>query len=205
MLENIGPKPVSRRAYRSMNEDGLPDLALGLGLLLGALYVGLNRFFRFDLSPVVALLPGVILLALAAVRRRVTYPRVGYAAPRGLALTLTGIVILLGIVVYVLDARRGRQVAAGLPAGILALYGAAGAVVMAWVGWRTGLWRYYFYAGFIALAALAPWLLKLGTSARLIILTGMPGLVMTGFGIAALVRFLHKYPKPAPEANRVVP
>ncbi len=34
---------IERRAYRTLNEDGLVDVGVGLGLLAAALYIGLPR------------------------------------------------------------------------------------------------------------------------------------------------------------------
>ena len=204
MASNAGLNPVMRSTYRALIGDGLLEITLGFGLLAFALYVVLNRFYHLDLSVVVAVLPGVLLPLLMTVRRRVTYPRAGYARIRRdalpvVVLALTSIIVLLGLVVFVLDSTRGRRSTAGVLPTVLAVYGMAGAAILALIGWRSDLRRYYIHAALVALSALIPWALRLPVDLRLAVLLGAPGIELLGLGVAALVQFLRRYPKPAPE------
>ena len=184
-----------------LNEDGLVDVALGIGLLCGALYEGLDPASRVGLSALPALVPLLIVFVIGAMRRRLVHPRIGKArlpaigAVPGLSVILTAL-FFTGLVAFLVLERSGRG---ATPEGLMwllrGLLLAAAAVLVA-VGLRTGLARFYVHAGVIALSVLGAGLLFGTARAAAIVMVGVPGVVLLTTGIVAFARFLRKYPLP---------
>jgi hypothetical protein len=97
MEDQIDLQQVERKALSTIHQDGLLDLGLGLGLLL----VGLT-LMRGG-STFLALLPILLAMFVRGMRRRYTYPRVGFAKFKSpglnkvMVIELVGITLLLGI------------------------------------------------------------------------------------------------------------
>ena len=182
-----------------MNEDGLVDVALGIGLLSGALYEGLDPASRVGLSVLPALVPMLIVLVMGAMRRGLVHPRIGkerlpaIGAVPGLSVILT-VLFFTGLMAFLVFERSGRG---ATPEGLMWLLRGlllAAASVLVAVGLRTGLARFYVHAGVIALSVLGAGLL-LGTArAAAIVMVGLPGAVLFITGIVVFARFLRRYP-----------
>jgi hypothetical protein len=185
-----------RKGHRMLNEDGLVDVALGAGLLSAALYMRLDPAARVRLAVVAALVPLAIVLVMGAIRRRLTYPRIGKArlpavgAVPGLSIALTALFFAGLMAFIVLGAGRGAA-SLGLMWLLRGLLLAAAAALVA-LGLRTGLARFHVHAGVIVLSVFGAWLL-LGTAhAAAMVMVAVPGAVLLITGIAVLVRFLHR-------------
>jgi hypothetical protein len=189
-----------RRAYRTLNEDGLVDLGVGLGLASVALYVGLHRMAGVSMTGWTGLAPILIMLLLRRLRMRVIYPRIGYVRTRAASpavLLMAALILLLvaGLVVMTIYARRGVRPPAGLMPWVLRLFALAGAAILAAMGRRTGFARFYAHAGLIATMAPASTVFR-NENQGLLALFGLPALVMSVTGLACFLLFLRRHPKP---------
>ena len=188
-----------RQGRRMLNEDGLVDVALGIGLLSGALYEGLDPASRVGLSVLPALVPMLIVLVMGAMRRGLVHPRIGkerlpaIGAVPGLSVILT-VLFFTGLMAFLVFERSGRGATPEDLMWLLRGLLLAAASVLVAVGLRTGLARFYVHAGVIALSVLGAGLL-LGTArAAAIVMVGLPGAVLFITGIVVFVRFLRRYP-----------
>lgn len=198
-----------RRAVRYWYDDGLVEIGVGLlFLLLAALFAveglapagSLPAWFSALGLPVL-LLGGMIVLGLSlrAVKERLTYPRTGYVAyPRKhparkwLAGVIGGVVSLL--LVLFLAARPDWMVA--LPA----LQGAAFAVVLLLLGYRSGVPRLAVQGLLAIVAGLIVSLAGVGTSIGTALVFGSIGLASLTSGAFVLGRYLCATLPPAGEA-----
>ncbi len=196
---------VQRGAYRSLNEDGVVDLALGLGLLSAALFVGLGHLARANTAFWFVFTPIVVMLISRGLRKRYVYPRIGYARsrPASPAILMTATVNLLlvaGLIVTVVYAQRGIRPPASLFPWLFRALALAGAGTLALMGRRTGLVRFYVHAGVIAAAVLVSLAIP-GAHYGLLLMLGLPGLVLLVTGTVCFLVFLRRHPTPAPEAT----
>lgn len=197
---------MRRRALRAVNEDGLFDFGLGLGLLLVAVWFVLQRFTGFRSSGLFAILPILVMFLVRGMRARFTYPRVGFARPSvgplrlGVVIALVGFLVLgvVALLVFELTSLRvSRSIFHYLPA-FLGLLGAGG---LALFGNRAGLVRMYVYAALVLVALAAVYALRAEEIYFFIVPAGLAGVVMFVTGIVLFVRFLRRHPKPAPGAT----
>jgi len=196
---------VQRRAYRALNEDGIVDLALGLGLLFVAFYIGLGRRAGTNMAAWSGFFPFLLMFLSRGLRKRFVYPRIGYARPRpaGPAILLMAILTLIlaaGLVVTTIYSRRGVRPPAALIPWMLRVLALAGAAALAQMGRRTGLARFYVHAAVFVAAALASVAVR-DTDFALILILGLPGFVLFVTGTACFFLFLRRHPKPIPEAT----
>ena len=196
---------VQRRAYRALNEDGLVDFAIGLGLSFVALYIGLWRLAGVNMAVWSGLAPIMVMLIARGLRKRFVYPRIGYARIRNaspailLMVTLT-LLLVAGVVVMTTYARRGMRPPAMLFPWLLRLFALAGTATLALMGRRTGWVRFYVHACVVLVAVLAS-LAVHNTSYGLILMLGLPGLILLVTGLVVFSLFLRRHPKPTPEAT----
>lgn len=197
MTSALDLKQLERKAYLTYNQDGFMDLAVGLFILA----FGLDMLFYANfaaISPI--LLLGLFWLA----KRKITYPRVGFAkfSPervRVLKKALLGIQVglvisaLLGLVAFLgfsgyLPGLRGffRQYS-------LLLLGAVMAGLFSLAGAMLENWRLHVYAALTLTAFVVGYLIGLHPRFFMIPL----GAVITLSGLVVLIRFLRKYPLPA--------
>jgi hypothetical protein len=107
----VPAEALQRRAYRVLNEDGLVDFGVGLGLLFAALYIGLDHLAGVDMAAWSGFFPILVMLVSRGLRKRFVYPRIGYARIRNaspailLMATLT-LMLVAGLVVMTVYARR---------------------------------------------------------------------------------------------------
>lgn len=183
---------LERRLLHQSWDDGLIDLFFGVSLLL----IGLA--WQFDLVPLGAIGPALLVSIWKPTRQRLIEPRTGYAEPgagtrgrlsRGVSMLLAvGVVSFLSGVVVYLFARQGRPVSlSGIVPGLPALIIAVGAMLasQAFV-----LPRFAAYA--IVLAAAGAATIILGGHPAPSMLSG--GLVVTVTGAALLARFIRRHP-----------
>ncbi len=201
-----------RRVQRALSEDGLAEIAAGMIFISAGFYFAAGNLKGMPVvispgMPVVispAIIAALALGAAAVVRRKLIYPRVGFAKPRTGGTELTAIILTIGLLVSAVSAFLvfGRH--AG-PVHIEDLYlvglravGLGAAVGTGVTAWRTGLARFYLYAATFIVCAGAAWLLRLPRDVQILLAMSVPGLAMITLGAVALARFLRRYPKPAP-------
>jgi len=184
---------VQRRAYRALNEDGIVDIALGLSLLFGALYIGLDHLTNLNVVGWPGLFPIFVMLMARGLRKRYVYPRIGYAQTRNaspaiLLMMTVMLLLLVGLVVMTAYARRGARPPSLLLPWFLRLFARR----------RTGLVRFYVHAGVILLVVLVSLAIP-EMHYSLILMFGLPGLVLLVTGLVCLSRFLRRHPRPTSE------
>ena len=202
MSEQIDVKKIERKAYISYHQDGLWDVFLGTIILAWGL----------SMMTAMAAMGGVWFVVLfpllMAAKRRITYPRLGYAqfpgAGRGKQqmTILLAIVMLLGVLVLLLwTSQLGSSgLRDWLRRYFVVAFGGMLALVLCIMGRIQWIKRLYVYAVVIFLSfAGAQWLdfhLKFGFIAA--------GAVVAFSGVVLLIRFLRKYPLPERNSPRSV-
>ena len=191
---------VQRRAYRTLNEDGLVDVGVGLGLSSAALYVGLSRLAGSHTAAWATLAPIMIMLLLRGLRKRFVYPRIGYARARSaspaiMMMAALNLLLVGGVVATAIYAGRGIRPPASFFPWLFRALGLAAAGTIALMGRRTGLVRFYIHAAVIAVAALASATVR-NTDYGLLMLLGLPGLAMLVTGAVCFFLFLRRHPRP---------
>lgn len=197
---------IERRARAGLAQDGIPEIILGVALLVGAGYLALQFFDEVRLYGMPWMMVLAASLIMARVRRKVTYPRIGYVKfrPSPLKLVVVGLlalVLLGGIAGFLIFRRTGSRLPSGFWQGLVFGIGLVGAGMGAWAGWRLGIRRYYLYAALGLLGVVVPWALGLGVQVRALVMMGAPALAMIPGGVIALVRFLREHPKQSVEAT----
>ncbi|MGB2800480.1 MAG: hypothetical protein WBC55_09855 [Dehalococcoidia bacterium] len=200
MTQDVDLKQIERKAWSSYFHDGLTDLYGGFILL------GLGLAMLTDQSWWLALML-LSMLALWA-RKRVTYPRMGYVkfAPQREARTKRSRIIasmvltstmLLGVIVFALVSTNSlpQWLEAWLADYFLVAFAVMVGAIIAVGAFMVGVARFYAYAVLVLIAfAAGQWL---NTSAGLPV-TIAAGVILLS-GLAVLIRFLRKYPRPAGE------
>ena len=197
MVEDISLKEIQRKVYMTFFQDGLWDIFLGFFIL------GWGLAILTDL----AYLPGVIFMglyfAIWGVKKRLTYPRIGYArfsetSRRRITakfIILGVAVLLVGVMVAVLwgTHTRPQWLADYFPLifnGILA-------AIVCFVAYWARVKRFYGYAILIFLGAVFH--LWLGIEWEFGFIGAGGSILLTGLGV--LIIFLRKYPKMVEEAQ----
>jgi len=205
MEDSDSLKEIERRAYRSTFEDGFYEITCSLLFLLFAWIPILEAFGipGFYCYPVI-LIPAMILWLG---KRYVTIPRLGAvefgekrkAIRRYTALIGLGAIILMLPLVIMMFAK-------GIPGGLtwqmVAIIAAPaiviGALLMNYA--RMYVYAALFFFSILASEFLLSYINKLLGS---LLVFGLPGIAIAGYGIFLLVKFLKAYPKPAEEASGV--
>jgi len=199
-------KKVETRVFRNLFlEDGLLDVFLGLMLLPYTFWI-----FRPDSFLSGALSPPIVFILVYPLymvfRKRVVLPRVGMIKPGPvrrrrmkilLPVTGTAVVVTIGLVLFtVLKGAAAVRPVAGIPLVFWILGGAIfwGTLITAWVA---NCPRFILYGILAAVAIPGDAIFSL-RSGR-VPLTTLPIIVMTGFGIYLLIRFLRSHPLPTSE------
>ena len=199
---------IEGRARAAIQQDGLTDILLGIGLLVGAGHIAFQFFDEVRLYA----MPWIIFIAfsgvLALVRRKTTYPRVGYVRfrPSRLGRAVLSVVLLLvlaGLVVFLLGSRTGFRLPAEFWQWLIVAVGLAGVALGAWAGHRMRMPRFYIYSGIAALGILAPLAAGLDIRIRVILMMALPGVFMIPGGAITLRRFQRRNPLPKPEVSDV--
>ena len=200
MTQDVDLKQIERKAWSSYFHDGLTDLYGGFILL------GLGLAMLTDQIWWLALM----LVGTAALwaRKRITYSRMGYVrfSPQREARTkrsriAAGIAVagtmLLGVILFALLWTNGlpQWLDAWLADYFLVAFAVMVGAIIALGAYLAGVARFYAYAVLVFAAfAVSQWLntpdgLPVTIAAGLIVLCGL----------AVLIRFLRKYPRPAGE------
>jgi len=198
MTTGINLQDIERKTRLILHQDGLDEILVGLSLGIMAIF-----FLDFRLS--IAMVAGcaIHIFLRPACRRRITYPRVGYAKLPGPKDKVSGRKIFFLAIVLVL-------IGAGLffvsqLRWLLPLYlGIVLAGVTLAQVWRAANAYDYFIIGlFLASGLMGLLLVSLDFEPR--VAAAIQGWSLAGLlipiGIVRLNLFLHKYPKLAEEAN----
>ncbi|UCG43811.1 MAG: hypothetical protein JSU73_04125 [candidate division WOR-3 bacterium] len=197
---------IEGRARAAIEQDGLTELFLGIGLLVFSGFLVLQLFDEVRIYA----LPWFVLLVmsgvLAAVRRKVTYPRVGYAKfrPSAVKLAMLGlllVVLVVGITAFMVSLRTGHRWPAGFWTGLVFGIGLGGAGAAALTGWRLGIRRYYLYAASETLAIVLPWAAGIDVRVRAILMMAVPAVALIPGGAVTFRRFLRRNPLPEQEVG----
>jgi hypothetical protein len=198
MTQRIDLKAIEQKTRMTLHQDGLDEILVGLSLGIMAIF-----FLDFRLS--IAMIAGcaIQILLKPACRRRITYPRVGYAKlpePKDKAtgrkiFVIAIILVLIGTGLFFVSQLRWLL---PLYLGIV-LAGVTFAQV-----WRNVSTYDYFIIGLFLVSGLMGLLLvSLDYEPR--VASAIQGWLLAGLlipiGIVRLNLFLHKYPKLAKEAN----
>jgi len=194
MTPEIDLKLVQRKVYLSFFQDGLWDVLLGSFVLAWGLGILTDT----------AALTGVWFItayfSIVAVKKRVTYPRIGHMKiplerRTNIRLLIAGIVAALAGVGAFLVVRSeiARPLWDYFPLMLGAIIGTVVFLIAYW--WQINRW-YAYGATIIVGVSLHQWQ-NVAFSWSFII----PGIVILSAGIAMFIRFLHQYPKPIEEGR----
>jgi hypothetical protein len=191
MEEEINLREIQRKVYMSFFQDGLWDIFLGLFVLGWGLAILTGGTY----------LPGVLFVAVYfsiwGIKRRLTYPRIGYArfsAPRRRKITARFVVlgvavVLVGVMMAVLwgIGARPQWLADYFPL----IFNGMLAAIVCFIAYWARVNRFYGYAALIFLGAVFHQWLGVRWEFGFI---GAGGVIMV-IGLGILITFLRKYPR----------
>ncbi len=198
MVEDISLKEIQRKVYMSFFQDGLWDILLGLFML------GWGLAILTDL----AFLPGVTFIGLYfavwGVKKRLTYPRIGYARFSATSrrritakFVIGGVAVLLvGVMVAVLwgIGARPQWLADYFPL----IFNGMLAAIVCFIAYWARVNRFYLYAALVFLGAVFHLWLGVRWEFGFI---GAGGIIVL-IGLVILITFLRKYPRMVEEAQK---
>ena len=205
MRQQVNLKEIEQKTFRDSQQDGLLELVIGICMVAISSRLFSRMLVFMMILPVLLFHP-----FLEAMRRRFTYPRIGYVKlipdkPKeviGAIFLVTLIVLAIMAVAFILfgNVRDFNLWMKWLPVwGGTVLAGMFSSFAS-----KSGSPRYYVFAVWSVLSGFALSLLKfeaLETGVLLYFLV-MGGL-LTPCGLVLFIRFLRKYPKPAKEVSNV--
>ncbi|UCD21906.1 MAG: hypothetical protein JSW22_07780 [Chloroflexota bacterium] len=197
MVRDISLKEIQRKVYMSFFQDGLWDILLGLFML------GWGLAILTDL----AFLPGVTFIGLYfavwGVKKRLTYPRIGYARFSATSrrritakFVIGGVAVLLvGVMVAVLwgIGARPQWLADYFPL----IFNGMLAAIVCFIAYWARVNRFYLYAALVFLGAVFHLWLGVRWEFGFI---GAGGIIVL-IGLVILITFLRKYPRMVEEAQ----
>lgn len=203
MKQEINLKEIEKKTFRDSQQDGLLELVMGICMVAISTRL-FSRFLVFMLAlPVILFGP-----ALMAMKKRFTYPRIGYVKlipekPKEVIraiflITLIMIVVLTAAFLLFGDVRNFNLWLKWIPVW--------GGVVLAGMfssfGSKSGCARYYVFAlwslisGFV-LSVLKFEAVETGTLLYFLVM----GCLLIPWGLVTFIRFLQKSPKRIQEIN----
>ena len=190
MSNQVNLKELERQVYTTYQEDGVWDIFLGLGMLLG----GIGMIF--DLMIFLPIFGGMAAVLATAFKKAVIVPRIGtvkFAPSRqitmqksGLFMVLAGMLSFLTILLIVVSGSRDHWIAQNFEI----VFGLFVAAVMCGVGYMLAINRLYAYAGFTLVAFVGGSLLEIEFPYVIAAL----GAVVLVAGLGLMARFIRKYP-----------
>ncbi len=195
MAFSIDMKRLKQDSYRLIRQDGLSDICAGLMLAIAAVF-----FFNFKYAGALIVACSMQTIILPLCRRKITYPRVGYARfpgrPDKMSLILWNILVPLIVLALIISIgiwmRWLLPISLGLLLAGLSLAGAS----------ITRYLRDYVLVGLFIASALFSMLL-IGEGHDPAFVTAYQfwalSLVLIPIGLVQLMFFLQKYPKPTVE------
>lgn len=204
MNDKVDLKKIEQKSWSQLNQDGLIEIMQGFLLIIISLAVIKPALISFWVVFFIVSLP-----LLERIRKRVTYPRIGYAKlaeeePKKTA---------LGMALYFIICIAAVALISAILAGgwdwdmfrrwTPALGGFIFSGGMIFAASKSGSIRYYFYMVLTAGLGIAISLLNLEGYAGLPVLLFSLGAVLLPCGAVLLLRFTRKYPLPEVEAGNV--
>ena len=200
MKQQINLKEIEQRAFRDSNQDGLMEIMIGI------LLIGLGATFGSVLY-VFAILVPIFLFPrfIEVIRKRYTYPRIGYAKlptddPKKTAKGIFGYtvaVLALMVICFLLfgkvkDAAAYKKWSPALM-GVLLVGG------FLYAHGKSGNIRYIVFAVLAVVSGLLFSIMSFESYDGLIINFFVMGGMFIVTGSILFILFVHKYPKPAEE------
>jgi hypothetical protein len=197
MVEDISLKEIQRKVYMTFFQDGIWDIFLGLFILGWGLAILTDATY----------LPGVTFIglyfAIWGIKKRITYPRIGYArfsATKRRRITtrfvILGVVVLLaGVMAAVLWGIGTRP--QWLVDYFSLVFNGMLAAIVCFIAYWARVNRFYAYASLIFLGAVFHVWLGVRWEFGFI---GAGGIIVL-IGVGILISFLRKYPKMVEEAD----
>lgn len=194
-------KSIERRAYRSTFDDGIYDITFGVGFLILAWIptlesLGISRFVGYLLFLIPVAIPW-------PAKRFITIPRLGMVEFGDKRKNRSRILLwILAPVIFLMLPLIIIMIGQGIPAGrIWLLVAAFAAPIFAIAVFIMDFPRMFFYAALLAVGILQSEFLMpyVGVPLNVILSFGIPGILILILGLSLLIRFLRKYPRPAPE------
>jgi len=204
MNEKIDLKKLEQKSWRELNQDGMTEIMMGLMLLM---------FSIGPIRPTSTIFGAVFFIfgasALERIRKRMTYPRIGYvklveedpkSTARGMGLyfviVLAAMTLVIAILAGGLDLDMLRTWSPAL-AGFLISGG------MIYAASKSGAIRYYVFLALAVGLGIAASILNPKGYAGLTPFFLIFGMIVLLWGSAMLLRFIRKYPMPAGGGNDV--
>jgi hypothetical protein len=194
--DNRSLKDIERHAYRSTFADGIYDILFGVIFLVFTVLAFLDSGGETPLPAYALLLIPLIIPWLG--KRYITIPRLGAVEFGERRKTTRVIAWIAGAVILFLMLPLIIMMLAEQASGIagLKLFAIVVAPLFVLAVYTTAFPRLYIYTGLLFAALVeAEFLLPYtGTPLNVLISFGMPGIVITGFGIALLIKFMQTHP-----------
>jgi hypothetical protein len=201
MSQNLDVKQVEQRMWRASQQDGLMEVAIGILLAATALEIRVTGLTALWIVVLVSLAPG-----LEAIRRRVTYPRIGYVelvqeepkkTLRGIGVYTIVVFVAMALVFAIFGDIGDWRLWSRWSPTLLGVLLSGG---MIYAAGKSGAARYYVFMVLavglgIAFSILFP---EPYTNLTLYLLT-LGGVFILCGGVT-FIRFLHRNPLPAEEA-----
>jgi len=214
MSEKINLKELQRKAWRSIFQDGLWDIFLGLLLLNIAVYTLVNEYVGNDDLKLALFIGGEIFafLFLWVGKRFITVPRMGKAkfgqfgkVRRSKAKLLSFASVLVGLIVFlILEGFSENGQIAGIPRVYIVAVGwtFTAMLVFGLAGYFLDFNRLYLIGAMYALSFPLDIIVRdLWQTERWAFLAyGIPALIVLAVGAYFLLNFLQKYPTVQGEA-----
>jgi hypothetical protein len=197
MVEDISLKEIQRKVYMTFFQDGIWDIFLGLFILGWGLAILTDATY----------LPGVTFIglyfAIWGIKKRITYPRIGYArfsATKRRRITTR--VVILGVVVLLAGVMAAVLWGIGTRPQWLVdyfslVFNGMLAAIVCFIAYWARVNRFYAYASLIFLGAVFHVWLGVRWEFGFI---GAGGIIVL-IGVGILISFLRKYPKMVEEAD----
>lgn len=196
MKSPVDMKQIERNTRVALHEDGLDEILVGLSL-------GIMAIFFLDFTLSIALIAGCVIQIILkpACRRRLTYPRIGYAKLLEVRDKVSAHTILLLAVVLVLIG-SGLLFIRWLRWLLPPYLGIVLAGITIAQVYKSGtILDYFVVALFLISGLIGLWLISLGYEPGKA--TAIQGWCLAAIliptGIVKLIWFLRKYPEPAKE------
>jgi hypothetical protein len=193
-------KEIERQVYLSYSEDGLIDIAIGVVITAWGLMLTQEPTGLIGLIGLLGM--GIWYLG----KRSITIPRIGVIEPSAkierkltnlaVFMFILGLIVLAGIL---LSRAAGSSLLSDYSLSIVGLVLAAGVALLGYLldAARMYIYALILFASFVIGEVLAKSITAFDAFALSVVIGG--GLILLS-GIALLVRFLRKYPRPQMEA-----
>ena len=212
MSTPIDMKEIEKRAYRATLQDGIMEMYLGLflGFYAGACNAASTYFkTEFPIMPF-ALFFMFSAIIIELIRRRLTYPRVGYAKIDPKIRPVFALVVIVPLCIFPLFLAIAARFFADTwnldpwlkwsPAFLGIVFGC----LFYSVAIRSGNAFYYAFLVLSVISGISLSLIRFSPArtGMMVFLLGMGGLLLL-YGVTVLIQFLRKYPKPTKEVSNV--